>query len=373
MTEAEIDRKTDDPQETEEERIARELQEINDRAAQIESDQNIDDPKEALRLAEQEIKAEKEGSPVEFCDIEDCDRPITASNKEKGKFCAIHFRQVSEERTTDETWNHPDIAVEDQGKSADEIALERLMANMFEPDEATKWTKCLFYGDIGTSKTVAACDTGGLSVLLVAIENGAKSLRNHPEVIRNVKKVMKVKSVNQVEVLAAQLQKGAFPEFDVIVLDTFSELQKKDLDNMVDEGYAQDSSKARWTPEGKMYQGNTEHMRRIAAQFRDVERHVVFVTHEKEDKDDMSRLFFRPDLTPKVTATLGSYVDIFVRFTAEVDEQGNPKFTGQCRPTRGVTAKTRIGALPTIIDTPTFRLIHEADEKYTAEQKAQVA
>lgn len=365
----------------------KEMREIRERADQLESDEDIT-RQEAVAKATEEVKSAPEqyfitgpeGTPIPApCDV--CTTPATFKTDDDGFYCGLHapstatVLETAEEATQqgDDTdpviqWNHPDVDPAEQGKSEDELILERLMANMFDAEEATKFTKALFYGDMGTSKTVGACDTGGLPVLLVAIENGAKSLRNHPSVMRNVKKVMKVKSVSQVEKLAEQLQKGAFPEFEVIVLDTFSELQKMDLDVMVDEGYRQDSSKARWTPEGKMYQGNTEHLRRIAAAFRNVDRHVVFVTHEKEEKDDLSRLFYRPDVTPKVSSTLGSYVDIFVRFTAEIDEEGNPKFYGQCRPTRGVTAKTRIGALPTIIATPTFKIIHEADLTYTAQE-----
>lgn len=322
-----------------EEDVQKELQEIRDRARQLESDEDITQA-EAFAKAKAEIQAEKETDQGDDTDPE---------LKEWKESTAAPVAEI--------------------GKSRDELILERLMDNIFDPGEATKYTKALFYGDMGTSKTVAACDAGGMKVLLVAIETGAKSLRNHPEIMQHVK-VMKVKSVNQVELLAEQLQKGAFPEFEVIVLDTFSELQKMDLDIMVDEGYTQDTSKNRWTPEGKMYQGNTEHLRRIAASFRNVDRNVVFVTHEREDQDDNSRLYWRPDLTPKVAKTLATYMDIIVRLTAEVGEKGEPRFQGQCRRTTNVTAKTRIGALPSIIDTPTFKIIHDADQKFTAAEKA---
>ncbi len=169
--------------------------------------------------------------------------------------------------------------------------------------------------------------------------------------------------VRQIENTAELLAKGYLPEYETIILDTFSELQNVALDQRVDEVAAMDASHSRYTPEGKDYQTNMIHMRRIAAAFRDVQRNVIFVCHETEDKDENGIRYWRPDLTPRVTKKLAEYCDVVARFTTEDDLEGNEVCRVQVRRTRNVMAKTRIKGLPTVLTNPTFHLIHEANKE----------
>jgi hypothetical protein len=204
---------------------------------------------------------------------------------------------------------------------------------------------------------------GDLNPLLIAIERGQKSLMNHPATAQA--KVMEFKSVQQVEDLAELTTLGIFgEEFGVYSLDTFSELEKTALSNRVREQAAVIRGRDRYAPEGKDYQSNGEHMRQIAAAFRDVPKNVVFVCQEQY-KDGI----FRPALPDKVYAKLGEYCDVVCRMTGTLDEEGNPHFYMQTRRTPDVEAKSRIKLLPTVIEGASFDLIHRANKKQIQDAK----
>lgn len=252
----------------------------------------------------------------------------------------------------------------------DQDLIEALTKTLIDPREASQHTKALIFGAFYTGKTIWSCDAPG-KVLYVAIERGASAILNHPEIEERTK-VMQFKTINQVELLPEALSKGFEADRETIVLDTFSELQKKDLDGLIDEGWKKNplEREHRYTPEGKDYQGNTEHMRRIAAAFRDVDRNVIFVCHEKIVEDRNTKIqYVGPDLTAKVQQKLNEYCDIVGRTTADWTDEKNPKFSLQVRPGttkegyRLVAAKTRITSLPTNITNSSFAQIQRVKLK----------
>lgn len=251
--------------------------------------------------------------------------------------------------------------VPDENAESEDVVLARLLDAIAPVSVMSKWTKAVLYGDLGVGKTFWACDAP--SVLLVAIENGAKTLLNH-EATQNAY-VMEYRSVKQVEALAAKLQEGKLEQFDTIVLDTFSELQRLVLDKHLEEQHRRDPDKSLYTPQGKDYQNNNEHMRRIAAAFRDVPRNVIFTSHEKEDKnEETGAVYIRPDLAPKVAKTIGGYVDLVGRMTSNMADDSDPttfESEVRIRPSARIMAKTRIMSLPTILKNSTFMTVHEAN------------
>lgn len=228
--------------------------------------------------------------------------------------------------------------------------LEKLMARIAPVHAAPKRRKVLIYGDPGTGKTVF-CGSAP-SPLLVDVERGASSLSNHDE-YANVA-VMEFRSIAQLELLISKLAEGALPQYETIVIDSFSELQKRDLDDILIKASRTDASRNQFLPTGPDYNINTEHMRRIASNLRDLDRNVIVTCHVKEEKDDSTgRLLVRPNLTPKLAGTMAGIFDV-VGYMSVVGTGDSVTRTLQVHPTNKITAKTRVGGLPPVIENPTF-------------------
>lgn len=232
---------------------------------------------------------------------------------------------------------------------ADEV-LSKLMARISPVGESNKYRKVLIYGDPGTGKTVFTASAP--SPLIVDVERGTSSITNHPELSNAA--VLEFRSVAQLELLIAKLGEGALPEYQTIVIDSFSELQKRDLDDILGAAAKSDASRNKYLPTGPDYNVNTEHMRRVAASLRDLNRHVIVTCHVKEEKDDSTgRLLVRPNLTPKLAGTLAGMFDV-VGYMSITGQGESAVRTLQVHPTVKVTAKTRVGGLLPVIENPTF-------------------
>jgi AAA domain len=250
--------------------------------------------------------------------------------------------------------------------TANDLAIvERLEGYIVDPLDEKPYTKVLLYGEMGGGKTKTASDSP--APCLVAIERGQSTLFNHPDILANGIKVMKFATVMQIEDFAYVLKKGYMPQYETIILDTFSELQYTALDGRVQQKWqANPAVRDPYTPEGKDYQGNTGHMRRIAAAFRDIDRNVIFVCHSKDDEVGAAKAIVRrPSTTPQVTQALNQYVDVVAYQYSEVDPQtGIEHFYAITRNTQTlearITAKTRIKSLDTLIENLSFNKMHEA-------------
>lgn len=241
------------------------------------------------------------------------------------------------------------VNFEEASAEADDI-LTKLMARISPVGEANKYRKVLIYGNPGTGKTVFAGSAP--SPLIVDVERGASSLNNHPELSNAA--VMEFRSVAQLELLISKLAEGALPQYETIIIDSFSELQKRDLDDILGHAAKMDASRNKYLPTGPDYNVNTEHMRQVASSLRALNRHVIVTCHVKEEKDDSTgRLLVRPNLTPKLAGTMAGMFDIvgYMNITGSGESAIR---TLQVHPTDKVTAKTRVGGLPPVIENPTF-------------------
>ena len=231
---------------------------------------------------------------------------------------------------------------------ADDI-LNSLMARISPVENKSKYLKILIYGMPGVGKTVFTATAP--KPLIIDVENGAHSIKNHADLVDEAE-ALEFKSIFQVETLIKYLGDRAEPleKFETIVVDSFSELQKRDLDEIVKAEATKDSSRNKYLPIGPDYNVNTEHMRQIASALRDLDRHIIVTCHVKEEKDDATgRLLVRPNLTPKLAGTLAGIFDV-VGYMSLND--GTRSL--QVSPTPTVTAKTRIGNLPAVMENPTF-------------------
>ena len=244
----------------------------------------------------------------------------------------------------------------DPAKKADAV-LEALMGRMASPDDAIHegFRKLCIYGPPGTGKTILGCTAP--EVLLYAVEpNGPLSLRNHPDVKKNVVKIMEFRSLEQLELLIDKIEEvpDAFDFFKTLVIDTFSELQKEDLDGILKKEAAADASRNKYIPTGPDYNQNTERMRMILRKLEKKKKNVVLISHDKEEEDDTTGIIkSRPNLTPKLSGSLAGKMDI-IGYLSLSGSGETAKRSLQVHPTRSITAKTRVGPLPPAVDNPTW-------------------
>lgn len=239
---------------------------------------------------------------------------------------------------------------------ADSI-LDKLLGAISDVDEAIPYRKMLLYANFGTGKTVF-CATAPRPLIVAVEPTGTLSLLNHPD-LKDKCKVMQFKSVVQLELLLDKMieKPEAFDFCDTLVIDSFSELQKWDLDDIVAKAAKTDASRNKFLPIGPDYNINTEHMRQLAGKLERVNKHVIITCHVKEEKDESTgRILVRPNLTPKLAGTLGGKFDI-VGYMSMQGSGENAVRTLQCHPTPTVMAKTRIGSLPAIVENPTFESV----------------
>jgi phage nucleotide-binding protein len=252
--------------------------------------------------------------------------------------------------TSDVSTEAMDAAV----KEADEV-LDALMARISDVDEMSSYRNLLLYGNPGTGKTVF-CATAPGKVLLLAVEAaGPLSLRNHPEYAKNTR-VMEFKSVRQLELLLDKMEEKpeVFAEYETLVIDSFSELQQNDLDDIVKKAAASDASRNKFLPTGPDYNINTEHMRMIGTKLERLNKNIILTCHVKEEKDESTgRLLIRPNLTPKLARTMAGKFDVvaYLNINGTGDEAVRSL---QVHPAGNVTAKSRIGGLPPVIENPTW-------------------
>ena len=113
------------------------------------------------------------------------------------------------------------------------------------------------------------------------------------------------------------------------------------------------------------YNINTQNLKRITDQLKHINKHVIITAHVKEVKDESSgRILIRPDLTDKVAAAVYGDFDIIGYMTVE---EGT--WTLRLEPTPTITAKTRVGGLPPVIENPNFGMILNAYEVTRARAK----
>jgi phage nucleotide-binding protein len=219
--------------------------------------------------------------------------------------------------------------------------------------------KVLIYGDPGVGKTVFAGSAP--KPLFLDVEHGTTSLLNHPE-LRNTD-VITVKNWSDIEEIFWACKNGEVPH-ETIVIDSISELQKRQMDESLERGAKMNPSKSAFLPQMLDYKENTEVLRRMVIAFRDLEKNLVIVAHSQLDKNEATGdMYWRPAVTPKLSTTLTGFMDVVGYMKKDVVKQGGMDVEMrklQVHPTAYVVAKTRLGGLPTIIEGPSFQTLLDA-------------
>ncbi len=231
-----------------------------------------------------------------------------------------------------------------------DAVLDALMSSIADEDESPYYNMCLF-GPPGVGKTVFAATAP--KPLFFQVEQGFESLYNHPELVKEARR-MRYQGAKQAELLAQKMIEGHFGEYETLVIDTISGLQDRTLKEWTVAAHKKNPGQRDdpFTPEGKDYQRNTEFLKHIIQQLCAVEKHVLFLAHQTQDKDEATGRMgpIRPALTGKAAAKLEREVGILGHMTATMTEGGKVTRRIQLQPTKQVWAKNRIGGMPNAIE-----------------------
>jgi phage nucleotide-binding protein len=235
-----------------------------------------------------------------------------------------------------------------EGRTVTTIA-DKLRESIHGADEHDK-LKVLVYGEPGVGKTTFAARSP--KPLVLDIERGTTSLLRHKDTRST--NVLPYKSARQFEALIDAIEKGEVGDFDTLIVDSFSMFQLKVMDDIL----STNSGNQRYMPDGPTYNLNTNMLRAIANRLIGLPVHVILTSAAKLDKEEATgRMYYRPDLTPKLANSLVGVCDVVGYMSADTvkdKESGNEttlrKLTIQ--PTRKIVAKSRIGG--GTIEDPTF-------------------
>lgn len=245
-------------------------------------------------------------------------------------------------------------------------------------DNLEPWSKILIYGDPGAGKTLFAASAP--KPLILDCENSSRSIMDFPEIMVDCK-ILKILSFNDLDTVFWHLMNGDIPDVETVVIDTISELQRRNLDEIMLKAHSKDPNRNLFLPFQGDYKISTESMRKMVTMFRDLPYNLIVTAHRTEELDQgTGRRFVRPEVTPKLAATLKGVFHLQGYMTYEtVDEQGNETFKNSLRVRQSPTveAKCRYRHLPTDIENPTYQVILDAHakslaaiEEYKESQKA---
>lgn len=240
--------------------------------------------------------------------------------------------------------------------------------------ERSPYLKCLIYGLPGVGKTVFAAQFP--RPLILDAENGTRSLLNHPEFGLQDVLILPIQSFADIEKVFWELKDESSElskKVDTVVIDSISELQKRQLDEMLVQAKKQDSRRDVNLPYQQDYLINTNALRRMAFGFRDLEKNLVITAHSIEDKDESQGIILtRPDTTPKLARTLEGIMDLMGFLSVEYRD-GKSVRTLQVHPERRVKAKSRVGGLQPTIYNPHPDMLFNANKNNEPNKETETA
>lgn len=231
--------------------------------------------------------------------------------------------------------------------------LDALLETLETGTELSPYIKACIYGPFGTGKTVLSATAGKKICYIDSGENGWVSLKNHPDLMANIAVRVPFKTLEQLDTLAESFLDGTFPyEIDCFVIDTISDIQKKDLDQVMAARCKKDPSKDPDAPTQPDYNMNTNRLRRTLSKYRDLPVNLVVVGQERNDKDQTTGVAnIRFDVSDKVGKFICQMAHLVGYLDAD-DTTDNPKRFLQVHPTKKLMAKCRIGGLTSKVENP---------------------
>lgn len=245
--------------------------------------------------------------------------------------------------------DEPLMVAADEPESPMDAILSKLMSRISKPEVLSSNLKVLIYGEPGVGKTTFVGTSP--NCLVIDVERGTKTL------VGSSADVMEYVSIEQIEATVQYLinDDPAFAKYDTIAFDSFSEMQRRLLDQQLER-----SSKTIGAPVYKAewghYGENTQRLRALMSRFRDIPKNLIVTAQAKQDKDESSGIMLtRPDLTPKLSATVTAMFDVVGYL--KINSKGERIL--QVQPSKTVVAKSRVTTLPKEIINPTWDTINK--------------
>ena len=234
-----------------------------------------------------------------------------------------------------------------------------LMARMASMDQAQASLKLLLYGDSGVGKTVEAMHiaqaiTPAQKVILyIDSAEGWVSLNNFPVLKRRTQRMTLTRS-SMIEDIGNAISEraGIFGQVGCIVIDEHSSIADYDLLAVAKSRAGADSSSKDPDQPTQPDMGVTTNriFKFTSGIIALPDVHVILVTHERIDKDNLGKTRTAPSYMPVLSKRMRELVHIVGRMTADiiVDREGKQSYKRQIQvqPTLKIVAKTRVGGLP---------------------------
>lgn len=224
------------------------------------------------------------------------------------------------------------------------------------PAESIKWLNMMVYGEPGVGKTyfLGTAQDHKLTapLLIVDLDGGVQTLRHRKDI-----DVVQVRGWNQLvgvyrDLFNAIPSDGKKFPYGTIGIDTLSEIQALDLQEIMTAFSKINDKIDADVPDQRGYGKSSAHMRRIVRAFRDLPCNTIFNCHAQFERDNNMKMKIEPKLVGKLRIDVPGFLDVVGYYRAEADGTDVTRYM-QFQKTETTIAKDRTAALDPIEVNPT--------------------
>ncbi len=193
-------------------------------------------------------------------------------------------------------------------------------------------------------------------VLFVDVEGGTFTLRkSNPGC-----DVVRVKTWPELQKVYDELHRGSH-DYQTVVLDSLTELQKQDMQYILDELAKGERASGKDVDEDiasvREWGRSIEHIRKMVRGFRDLPMNVVVTALQREEKDKKGKVTFLPSLPGKLAYEVAGFFDVVLfMYVKNVDgKETRLCLTGA---TDEHVAKDRSASLEQVIPDPSMTTLY---------------